>query len=172
MMLRATSVPVGTTGALIGLVKDLTPGSHKLVARVADKSTTSVTATLELVDHSISGPIFSGPHQTPFICETDRFTLPDGTILGPPLDENCSAKTRVNYVYKSTTGGFKPLADVKAQPLDLAQTTTSGGRTVRNHIVRVEMGPNRRFISFSFCTILPLTLIPIRLHDPQAGTET
>jgi hypothetical protein len=48
----------------------------------------------------------------PFICQTDAFKLPDGTTLGKPLDENCSAKTIVQYVYR-TTGDkpeFKPLA--------------------------------------------------------------
>jgi Tannase-like family of unknown function (DUF6351) len=136
---------IGTTGSLLGLVKDLTPGKHTLTARVVDGSMPSITATLELVDHPITGPIFSGPHQSPFICETDRFTLPDGMVLGPPLDENCSAMTRVNYVYKSTNGGFKPLADVSIQPADLARTTTSKGRTVP-YIVRVETGTINRAI--------------------------
>ena len=135
----------GTMGSLLGLVKDLTPGKHTLTARVVDGRAPSATATLQLVDHPITGPIFSGPHQTPFICETDRFTLPDGMVLGPSLDENCSALTRVNYVYRSTDGGFKALADVNTPPGDLAQTTTSKGRTVP-YVVRVETGTINRAI--------------------------
>jgi hypothetical protein len=135
----------GATDTLTGLLKDLTPGNHTMVARILDKRATSAAAKLQLVDHSIMGPIFSGPHQTPFICETDRFTLPDGTILGPSLDDNCSATTRVNYVYKSTSGGFRPLVDLKARPADLAQITTSGGGTGR-YIVRIETGTINRAI--------------------------
>jgi len=33
------------------------------------------TARLALVNHPITGPIFSGPQQTPFICETQTFVL-------------------------------------------------------------------------------------------------
>jgi hypothetical protein len=37
-------------------------------------------------------------------------TLPDGTKLGAATDANCSAPTKVQYVYRSTAGGaLKPM---------------------------------------------------------------
>jgi hypothetical protein len=38
--------------------------------------------TLRVRDHPISGPIFSGPHQYPFVCKTER------TGLGRPVADN------------------------------------------------------------------------------------
>src|SRR5262249_55759049 len=97
--------------------------------------------------YPLTGPVFSGPWLQPFICQTDAFKLPDGTTLGPPLDANCSAKTVVQYVYR-TTGGeptFKPLPKGGAIPQDMAKTTTIEGKTV-NFIVRVEPGTMNRGI--------------------------
>ena len=68
------------------------------------------TRKLEVTDHPITGPVFSGPQQQPFICTTATFTLPvTGAKLGAPIDKDCSIATRVDYQYKSTAGGgFKP----------------------------------------------------------------
>ena len=156
--------PSKEPGALIGLVKGLSLGKHTLTASTTSKGAAPQSATLDLIDHPIVGPIFSGPHQTPFICETDRFTLPDGTILGPPLDTDCSTKTRVSYVYKSTAGGFKPLSDPSARPADLAKTTTSQGRNV-NYIVRLETGTINRSIYQLWMLYDPAT-------DPQPDPFT
>ena len=30
----------------------------------------------------ITGPVFSGPQEKPFICSTENFKLPDGSTLG------------------------------------------------------------------------------------------
>ena len=79
-------------GPLLGRVDALTLGKNTLEVRVQGKR----EARLELTNHPISGPVFSGPHQTPFICQTEA------AGLGVPLDANCSAKTVVTYVYKST----------------------------------------------------------------------
>jgi len=151
--------PSNELGGLIGLVKGLSLGKHTLVAKTTSKSAKPQSATLNLMDHPVVGPIFSGPHQTPFICETERFTLPDGTTLGPALDADCSTRTRVSYVYKSTAGGFKPLPDPSAHPEDLAKTTTSDGRTV-NYIVRLETGTINRSIYQIWM-----------LHDPAADPQ-
>ena len=35
-------------------------------------------ASLSMTNYPITGPVFSGPHLTPFICQTEAFTLPDG----------------------------------------------------------------------------------------------
>lgn len=131
-------------GTLTGLVTGLAVGEHTLAVAAADASRPD--ATLRLRNHPLTGPVFSGPHQTPFICETERFVLPvTGGTLGPPLDEHCSAATRVDYVYMPTSGTFKPLPDGSVRPGDLAETTTMEGRVVP-YIVRVETGTINRAI--------------------------
>ena len=103
-------------------------------------------AELKITNHTISGPIFSGPHQAPFVGETTTFKLPvTGETLGSPLDADCSVATRVDYVYRSTDGAFKPLPDPSGRPADLMQTTTNEGHTV-SYIVRGEMGTINRAI--------------------------
>jgi hypothetical protein len=123
-------------GSLRGLVDGLALGRNEIVARAngAGKGTPpGRSATLEVVNHPLSGPLFSGPQQQPFFCET----VQNG--LGPALDENCSAPTQVRYHYRTTGGSFAALADPTVRPADLAQTTTIDGRTV-DYVVRVEKG--------------------------------
>jgi hypothetical protein len=132
------------------LVKGLTDGANTLIA-TAGKTTSKLT----ILNHPITGPVISGPHEQPFICETEKFTLMSGGTLGKPLDANCSVPTRVDYVYKSTNPAapagrgrgaamvFKPLADPKNLPADVAMTTTSLGKQVP-FVVRVETGTINR----------------------------
>ena len=123
-------------GSLRGLVEGLELGENELVARANGKGRgrpPGRSATLRVVNHPISGPMFSGPQQEPFFCET----VQNG--LGPALDADCSAPTQVRYVYRTTAGAFAALADPAVRPADLAQTTTLDGRTV-GYIVRIEKG--------------------------------
>lgn len=158
---------------LLGLVSGLSVGSNQLEAAAPGAG----RAQLTLVNHPGTGPVISGPHQSPFVCETEAFGL------GPALDSNCSVKARVDYFYRTRvpataqletpggnsaaalaavdaaaprTGGgggagnaapnpFKPFDPHAPQPADLAQTTTSDGRTVP-YIVRREMGTINRAV--------------------------
>lgn len=107
-----------------------------------------------------TGPIFSGPQQQPFLCETEQSGLgrplidnhdgigmavydDDGTLLG--YSRYCSAPTQIWYFYRSTDGTFKPLPDRAMRPADLTKTMTSDGLYV-DYIVRVELGTINRFI--------------------------
>ena len=133
---------------LVGLVSGLVNGRNTLNVDAAANTTPS--AALEITNYPITGPVTSGPWQTPFICQTDAFVLPDGTRLGAPLDANCSARTVVQHVYRTTgtPAAFKPLpgqASAGNLPADLAKTTTVSGATV-NFIVRVETGTMNRGI--------------------------
>jgi hypothetical protein len=135
---------------LTGLVKGLVDGSNTLTA-----SAGKAIAKLTVVNHPNVGPVISGPHEQPFVCETDNFKLMAGGVAGKALDADCSIATRVDYVYKSTappaaTGrgrggdnGFKPLPDPKSIPSDVAMTTTTTGAQVP-FIVRVETGTINR----------------------------
>jgi hypothetical protein len=131
-----------TPHTVVGLVTGLSLGRNTL----AVESRGLPTESLALTNHPINGPIFSGPHQKPFICETQTFVLPvTGGNLGAPLDADCSTTTRIDYVYRSTNGTLKPLRDPTVHPADLARTTTTQGKTV-NYIVRVETGTINRAI--------------------------
>jgi hypothetical protein len=126
---------------LIGLVGGLTAGANSVTATTRGRSV-SVT----LVNHNRNGPIFSGPQQQPFICETERFRLPDNSTLGPVQDAYCNAATRVMYIYRPANGrDFKLLPDGAGLPADMGRTTTTSGRTV-NYIVRIETGTINRAI--------------------------
>ena len=129
---------------LTGLVTGLRPGRNNVQVFLARDA--QPAAELELTNHSINGPVFSGPQEQPFICQTDKFKLPDGTFLGAPLDANCSVKTVVQYVYRSTENdAVKVLPWGNSLPSDVAATTTSLGRTVP-YVVRIETGTINRAI--------------------------
>ena len=139
---------------VVGLVRGLSLGRNTLTV----ESRGLPSESLGLTNHPITGPIFSGSHQTPFICETQTFVLPvTGGNLGAPLDSNCSTTTRIDYVYRSTDGSLKPLPNPAVHPTDLARTTTTQGVSV-NYIVRVETGTINR-------AIYQIAI----LHDPAAG---
>jgi Tannase-like family of unknown function (DUF6351) len=123
-------------GSLLGLVSGLSNGPHTILARANGKGKGTPpgrSARLDVVNHPITGPLFSGPQQQPFFCET----VQNG--LGPATDAACSAPTQVVYRYRTTAGTFAVLADPNTRPTDLAQTTTIDGRTV-DYIVRLERG--------------------------------
>ena len=76
---------------------------------------------------------------------------PDGSTAGWSLD--CSANTRVDYLYRATTGSFQPLPSDGSRPSNMAQTTLLDGRTV-DYVVRRERGTIDRFI-YSFAMLAP-----------------
>ena len=132
-------------GALVGLVEGLRPGANAIVARLGSERN-----ELAITNFPISGPILSGPHLTPLVCQTEE------AGIGPPADANCSAPMRFEYFYKSTNppnaaagGGpaaaFRRFDPGAARPDDLASTTTTDGHTVP-YIVRVESGTINRAI--------------------------
>src|SRR4029077_15629486 len=123
----------------IGLVKDLPAGRSEIETGTKGQK---ISATLALTNHPIRGRPLSGPHQSPFICETQAFGF------GQPLDADCSVATRVEYFYRSNAapsgpssvpvhpGGepqtaqqqqpnpFKPYNPNGPAPADVAMTTT------------------------------------------------
>ena len=130
---------------LTGLATALTDGVNDLTVAVAGHSGAGASR-LALTNHPVTGPIFSGPHEQPFICETESFKLASGGTLGKALDANCSIKTRVDYYYRSTGGGaLKPLTPPDSTPGDLARITTLDGVTVP-YVVRIETGTINRAI--------------------------
>ncbi|MDA1183026.1 MAG: DUF6351 family protein [Acidobacteria bacterium] len=153
--------------SVIGRVSGLEIGPNAIEASMRGQA----TAQLTVVNHPITGPVLYSPQQMPFVCETDAHGL------GAPLDEKCSAETKVEYFYKVAEtpapagqapgdlaaadnangfqGGaqespFRPLDPEGPRPTDIAMTTTTEGKTVP-YIVRREMGTiNRAVYSIAF----------------------
>jgi hypothetical protein len=114
-------------GSWLGLIGGLRPGTATVEARDGRAST-----RLQLVDHPITGPVFSGPQQHPYFCETTAFGL------APATQPDSSAPTKVSYLYMNRAGAFTALPDPATRPADLA-TAHVAGRAVP-YIVRLETG--------------------------------
>ena len=154
--------------ALQGLVDGLHTGENTLAVRHNRRSSAPPAERLTLVNHPITGPMFSGPQQRPFVCKTIQAGLgeplvdnqagqgfrvlrADGSTAGWSLD--CGATTQVDYQYRTTGGQFRPLPADGSRPTDLAQTTTMDGRTVP-FVIRRERGTINRFI-YSYAMLVP-----------------
>jgi hypothetical protein len=107
------------------------------------------------------GPVFSGPHQQPFVCETAKFTIPViGGTLGDPLDADCTVAPRVDYFYRTTAGHWATWpAGATSYPADLARTDEG-----TPFIVRMETGSADR-------AVVQTSLLHDPLNDP-APTPT
>lgn len=125
---------------VIGLVTGLKSGQNSLEATIKG----GAPARLSVVNHAITGPVFAGPQEQPFVCGTEKFKLQSGGTLGPALDANCSIATRIDYVYRPAAGGDLKPFDAKAPATDAAAVTV-GGRSVP-YIVRIETGTINRAI--------------------------
>ncbi len=128
-------------GRLLGIVQGLQVGKNEVSARVVDGGTEGPLTTLNVINHPIGGPIFSGPQIQPWVCETDKVGL------GPAIDAQCNAKTVVDWLYKSTDPSKTSLQpyDPDKPPSDIADTATESGATVK-FIVRRETGTMNRGI--------------------------
>ncbi len=104
-----------------------------------------VAATLALVNHLITGPVFSGPHVTPFFCTLDDFGLDPAPNL--TSDGNCSAVTKVTWWAHHWDGSWSELVDPTDRttwPEDLKVTDGHGGSTP--FVVRRESGTINRAV--------------------------
>src|SRR5882672_7777077 len=125
-------LPDASGDALVGLVAGLRNGDNLITAAARRASR---TARLEVRNSPSSGPVFGGPHQSPWICETAAPGLGP-----PPASGPCVAPTIYEWFYRASNNTFKPLTSLSRPfPSDLVQTTTIDGRTV-DYIVRVESG--------------------------------
>lgn len=147
-------MPVTGSHRLEGLVDGLAEGDNTLLVVSEEGNVTE--GQLTLVNHPVTGPIFSGPQQTPFFCATDGHL--EDLELGPILDEQCSVETVVSYKYRSTEGNWKDYDATAERPADMASTITTDGKEV-DFIVRWERGTLNRF------------LYSIAVLSPQAGDE-
>jgi hypothetical protein len=137
------------------LLTNLPAGESQLSAQA---SSGSVLDTLILTNYPSTGPIISGPQESPFVCQSAEFTLVTGELLGPAKDLNCSVETRIDYVYWSNQDfEFKPYRffGVSELPEDMGYVADGAESPF---IVRVETGTvNRATYEISM------------VHDPANG---
>jgi hypothetical protein len=151
-------------GHYVGVVNNIPDGANLLAASTGD-----ATDRVTLVSYPATGPVFSGPLQTPFFCQTSEFKLPDGSLLGEPIDANCSITPRVHYLYQQVgKTELVPLPSTASLPQDIANTTTTAGLTVP-FVVRVETRTLGRGIYQSAVLHDPTTeALPSPLVPPRA----
>ncbi len=165
-------------GTITGVIDGLSLGANEVIVKATGQGRGNAaprTSSITLTNHPITGPVFSGPNQYPFVCTTQRnglgqplvdndsYGMPvsaaDGTVVG--YSKDCSADTLVQYVYRTTGGSWSPYEPGQERPADLAQTTTLTGETV-DYIVRWERGTINRFV-YSIAMLAPFDTSPTDL---------
>ncbi|RYX93253.1 MAG: hypothetical protein EOO28_19460 [Comamonadaceae bacterium] len=150
-----------TAAGLEGVVAGLKPGDNTLEVRHASRGK---VAALTITNYPITGPMFAGPKQEPFVCsvttelgkepipdtsDTKYFAVKDtgGTTIG--YSRNCSIASYVQYYYMPVGGtshkNYKLMPADGSRPADLAKTTLADGREV-DFIMRWERGTINRYI--------------------------
>jgi len=163
------NVPLAAEGdRLQGVVTGLADGRNQLEARIAGSP--ALRARLTLTNHPITGPMFSGPQQMPFVCTTVQgavarqplvdsaqppgYRVTDATGATVGYSTACSIDTIVAYQYRTTGGAWAAMPGDGSRPANMAQVTLADGRTVDFH-VRREIGSINRFL-YSIAMLAPL----------------
>jgi hypothetical protein len=148
------------------VITGLVDGENHLEALIKGRAE---RGSIKLINHPITGPMFSGPQQHPFVCTTMQSAVarqpivesatPPGTrvfdatgnVVGYSRD--CSIETFVTYLYRTTSNTWASMPADGSRPADLAQVTMPDGRTV-DFVVRREIGSINRFL-YSFAMLAP-----------------
>ncbi len=98
---------VGFTAGGVELEVEQRDDTVYLVSGLPDGESTieAPDASVDVVNYPITGPVFSGPHQEPLFCTLGAFGLE------PTGDDDCSAKTRIEYGTIDESGEFAVLPD-------------------------------------------------------------
>ena len=134
-----------TATTLQALLTDMPLGDSTLLVEHRPQQ---LSESLKLTNYPSAGPIISGPHEQPYVCQTEQFVTAAGDTLGRALDANCTIPTRVDYVYWSTLDEvFKPLllAAETSLPDDMGLITIID-QIDQPYIVRVETGTVNRAV--------------------------
>ena len=160
----------GQARTMTALVTGLALGENELAVSTKGSTSRRPAASVTLVNHPIQGPVFSGPHELPYFCQTQNFNLPAGLgNLGATSDPNCHVPTRVDYLYRTTGGTLTQWpANATAYPADMATTTTTQGKTVP-YVLRMETGAVNRAIYQTMVLHDPLTESAPSWANPPAN---
>lgn len=134
---------------LEGRVDGLAEGDNTLTVSSADGNVPEQALTL--TNFPATGPIFSGPQQSPFFCAVDDDLA--NLELGPVLDEQCTVERVTSYKYRTVDGAWADYEPGQERPADIATTTTLDGSEV-DFIVRWERGSLNRFL-YSIAMLSP-----------------
>jgi hypothetical protein len=153
---------------LEGVVSGLRVGHNLLEARHrrAHHSSWHARDAIWLTNWPITGPMFTGPQQTPFVCTATQFNLQpnvdSATVPGYRVtnaqgetigySRNCSIDTFVTYLYRAINNTWKTLP-AGPRPDDMMTVTLPDGRTV-DFVIRREVGSINRFL-YSFAMLAP-----------------
>ena len=134
---------VRPNGRFEGLVTNLAEGTNVLRVRPGN----GVGRSLEIHNHPIGGPVFSGPQVQPWLCRTQVQTNPS---LGTSSDAKCNAATVVELFYRNTADQFVAYNPASPPAPDaIQQTTTDQGKTVPFIVERVTGTANRGIYQFA-----------------------
>lgn len=162
------NVPLQMTSShsVEGVIEGFQDGKNTLEVYVKNQS---LRDTIEVTNYPITGPMFTGPQQTPFVCTTiqgavgrqplvDSATPPGyrvtdagGNTIG--YSRNCSIDTFVTYWYRRNTGGGLIPLPAGPLPADMGKVQLADGRMV-DFIVRREVGSINRFL-YSIAMLAP-----------------
>ena len=176
------NVPLTATGShqLEGVVRGFRDGDNTLEVYVKGQS---LRDTVEVTNWPITGPMFTGTHQAPFVCTTVqngvarqplvdsatppgyRVTNASGQTIG--YSRNCSIDTFVSYWYRRNTGGSLVPLPAGPRPADMGTATLADGRTV-DFIVRREVGSINRFL-YSMAMLSPAPAADNAAKDDDDG---
>lgn len=113
---------------------------------------------LTLTNYPVTGPMFAGPKQQPFLCATEAHLA--NAMLGAVLDDDCSVERQVSFMYFSESGGFQPFDPAGERPADMTTVSLPSGATV-DFVVRWERGTINRFI-YSIAVLSPRSQVEER----------
>ncbi len=145
------------------LLGGLDAGSSQITVSDGDGT---ILDSVDVVSHPLSGPVFSGPRQYPFVCTSELqwnrsprvdheeewgFPVRDdqGELRG--YSKDCGVEPFVEYHYMTLDGEYRPMPADGSRPDDLAKTELTDGRVV-DFIIRWERGTLNRFL-YSFATL-------------------
>ncbi len=166
---RPIGMPLARRGdRLEGVVRGLVLGENRLEVR---HRSGGLRDGLVLTNHPVSGPMFSGPQQTPFVCTTTQGGVARQPVVDSPTppgtrvfnaaaqvvgySRDCSIEPFISYWYRRNTGGsLVALPAGGGRPADIGSTTLADGRTV-DFVVRREVGAINRFL-YSIAMLSPL----------------
>ena len=87
-----------------------------------------------ITNHPIGGPVFSGPQVTPYHCNPNA----SNPALGPAIDDQCNAPTKVDFLYRNASNQFVAYDPANPPAASAIQmTTTDAGKTVPFIVQRV-----------------------------------
>ncbi len=166
---RSSAELVQAGDGLEAVISGLRVGDNLVEVRHRNGRGRGNSAAITLTNHPITGPMWSGPQQTPFVCTTIqsavarqpkvdsasppgyRVTDAQGNLLG--YSRSCSIDTFVAYHYRNTAGALVPMPADGSRPADISTVTLADGRTV-DFVIRREVGSINRFL-YSIAMLAP-----------------